>query len=198
MNAMRWQSIAPAEQMTLSGAVDWSKMAAPRLVGSSGRCSVYSLLCLCLWLPSATCVVGRPVGHVSGIGDHVIVWMNNMNMNHSHNAVVCINVHICARNMSISIWVCLRLSILASHMIRAERFGEIIELRLFQPILRFSMRLFIFSSSLCSVLFTNQAVNHSVVWPTQHWKQSTCKLLFPFGQAYEMNWCMNWYSNIFI
>ena len=50
-------------------------------------------------------------------------------------------------------------------------------------------------SSLCSVLFTEKAINHSVVWPTQHWEQSTYKLLFPSGRADVL---MNWYSNIFI
>ena len=35
----------------------------------------------------------------------------------------------------------------------------------------------------CSVLFTKKAIHYSLVWPTQLWKQSTYKLLFPLGQA---------------
>ena len=31
-------------------------------------------------------------------------------------------------------------------------------------------------------------MNHSLVWPTQHWQHSTYKLLFPFGQAYVLKW----------
>ena len=67
--------------------------------------------------------------------------------------------------------------------IRAKQFGEIIKLRLFWPILRLRFNMRFLRSSFCSVLFTKKAINHSLVWPTQHWKQSTCKRLFPLGQA---------------
>ena len=68
--------------------------------------------------------------------------------------------------------------------IRAEPFGEKKLQFFFLPIFRVRFRmLFFFTSSLFSVWFTKQAINHSIVWPTPHWKQSTYKLLFPSGQA---------------
>ena len=62
---------------------------------------------------------------------------------------------------------------------RAERFGLKIELRLLWPTLQFN-KWFFFNllSSLSYSLFSKQAINHSWVWTTQHWK-----LFFPVGQA---------------
>ena len=65
-----------------------------------------------------------------------------------------------------------------------ERFGDIIESRLFRPIFFFFF--------LCSALFNKQAINHSVVWLWRHWKRSTYKLLFPLGQAYVLRWIDAW------
>ena len=45
---------------------------------------------------------------------------------------------------------------------------------------------------LCSVLFTKQAINHSVLWPTQHWKQSTYKLFFLLGWVDVLRWIDAW------
>jgi hypothetical protein len=61
-------------------------------------------------------------------------------------------------------------------------------LRLFWPILRLRFNMRFLRSSFCSVLFTKKAINHSLVWPTQHWKQSTYKRLFPLGQADVLRW----------
>ena len=70
----------------------------------------------------------------------------------------------------------------------AERYGKII--KLFDQYCYWDSVCYIFKFLIFCFIRYTQAINHSIVWPTQNWIQSTYKLLFQIrlGLCVVMKW----------